>query len=212
MTDQVDVQESDLSYLRRLISAGRGEPAPLLLLMAVFGGGYGLAAASLYCLNLFQPGWIEAGHRGAWFEVFRWSLLAAHVAFIGTLGWTIWLGLRGRHAPLNRAASAIWTSALIGFVTAVAAAAIFARSEPSSDAVYSIYLLGPFLLVLWGCAWWATAFATDRPWLVSVALGSFVAAGVSAFAGNSLEAVLVAAASLWLLAFVPAIALMRWRR
>ena len=69
------------------------------------------------------------------------------------------------------------------------------------------------MLILWGAAWWTTAIASDRRWLIAVAIGSFGAAAALAWVGTaSLAALVVMCASLILLAFAPAVILMRETR
>lgn len=214
MSDAARSDESDLAYLKRLAQAGRGEPAPFLLLMAVFGGVYGFALLALIVSFLIEglptPGAPPQGPLSNFLG--QWAFVIAHLAFLAAVGWTIWRTVGPRRIRLNRAASAIWSAAFIGLVTTWIAISLFTRDEPPSDAVYAAHLTGPILLTLWGCAWWATAVASDRRWLLAVAVGSFAAAIALAWVGNSLMALPVMCASLILLAFAPAMLLMRGRR
>lgn len=202
---------ADLAYLKRLAQSGRGEPAPFLLLMAVFGLGYGLAAL-LFWLSLL----LEYPQRGASLGLLAdlggGVLLVSHAAFLLTALWTGWRMFGFRRRALNRAASAVWSAAFIGLLVVVVGIRLFARDEPPSDAVYSIHFVGPVLLVLWGCAWFVTAAVTERRRLFVIAFGSFAASLGMAWTQNTPAAIGVAAASLLLLAFVPAVGLMVGRR
>ena len=205
--------ETDLAYLKRLAVAGRGEPAPFLLLMAVFGGVYGFAALAVVAALLID-GWPTAGVVPGPATRFLggWIFVAAHLAFLATLLWTGWRTIWPNRVRLNRAASATWTAAFIGLIVVFAMISVFTRNEPPTDAVYSAHLLGPMLLVLWGSAWWVTAITSERRWLLGVAIGSFAAALALAWVGNDVAMLPIMGLSLVLLAFAPAVTLMRERR
>lgn len=205
-TDPVE----DLAYLKRLAMAGRGEPAPFLLLMAVFGLGYGSTTLAFYlALTLEAPR--QAADLGVLGQIAGVLLLASHLAFLLALVWTGWRTFGPKRRSLNRAASAIWTAAFIGLVVILIGIRLFARDEPPSDAVYSIHFVGPVLLVLWGCAWFVTAILSDRRGLLPVAVGSFIASLAMAWTQNTVSVVGVGSASLLLLAFAPALYLMMRR-
>lgn len=213
MTHDAKTAENDLAYLKRLATAGRGEPAPFLLLMAVFGGVYGFALLSVIVAFLLEGVPTTSGDVGPISNFLgRWVFIASHLAFLLALLWTVWRTLGPRRVRLNRAASAIWSGAFIALITTYAAALLFTRNEPPSDAVYAIHFVGPVLLILWGSAWWATAIASDRRWLLGVAAGSFGAAVALAWVANTLWALPIMCGCLLLLAFMPAILLMRARR
>lgn len=213
MTGQTGTDEGDLAYLKRLAAAGRGEPAPFLLLMAVFGGVYGFALLSVIVAFTVEGPPTPHANPGPISEFLgRWVFVAAHLAFLVALLWTIWRTIGPHRVRLNRAASAIWSAAFIALVTLYASAVLFTRNEPPSDAVYAVHFVGPVLLVLWGSAWWATAIASDRRWLLVVAVSSFAAAIALAYGGNTLWALPIMCGCLLLLAFLPAVLLMRTRR
>ena len=206
--------ESDIAYLKRLAVAGRGEPAPFLLLMAVFGGAYG-GLLLLLMIGFLVEGWPDPAlgryTPGPVVLIANGGIIAAHLAFLVTLIWTAWRTLGPNRIRLNRTASATWTAAFIGLVTVFVAIRLFAEGEPPSDVVYSAHLLGPVLLVLWGSAWWVTAMTSDRPWLLAVAIGSYAAAVAMASVANTMMELPIICACLLLLAFVPAVVLMRQR-
>lgn len=213
MADTARSDESELAYLKRLALAGRGEPAPFLLLMAVFGGVYGFLLLMLIVTFLIEgPPTPASPPQGPISEFLgRWAFIAAHLTFLAAVGWTIWRTIGPRRIRLNRAASAIWSAAFIGLITTWVAISLFTRNEPPSDVVYAAHFTGPVLLTLWGCAWWATAIASDRRWLLTVAVGSFAAAVALAWVGNTIMALPIMCACLILLAFAPAMLLMRGR-
>lgn len=204
--------ESDLAYLKRLASAGRGEPAPFLLLMAVFGGGYGFVLVALFVLGAIDPSSMLNPTRSPMVIALNWALLACHALFALTLLWTAWRTLGPRRIKLSRSASATWSAAFVALVVIFAAFRIYAADETSSDQIYTAHILPSVLLVLWGCAWWVTALLNERRWLLLIALGSFAAAIAMAAIGNSPGFLPLSAACLILLAFVPAVALMLERK
>lgn len=202
--------ESDLAYLKRLASAGRGEPAPFLLLMAVFGGAYGFAMLAIL-VGIAIEGRPGPGKAGPIVQALNLSILAAHILFLGALIWTVWRTFGPNRVRLSRAATATWSAAFIAMVTTVVGFRIFIQDQLPTDAVYASYMLPPVLLTLWGAAWWVTAILNDRRWLLLVAVGSFGAAISMAIIGNTPPILPMATACLLLLAFLPAVVLMRQR-
>lgn len=205
--------ESDLAYLKRLAEAGRGEPAPFLLLMAVFGGAYGFAILAiligLAIDGLPRPG--EGYQPSPLVQTLNFGVFAAHLMFLAALIWTAWRTLGPNRIRLSRAATATWSAAFIAMVTTVVAFNIFTQNQQPTDSVYAIYMMGPVLLTLWGAAWWVTAILNDRRWLLTVAVASFVAAIGMAIIGNTPPILPATCACLLGLAFLPAIILMRGR-
>ena len=203
--------ESDIAYLKRLADAGRGEPAPFLLLMAVFGGGYGFSLLAVL-LGFAVEGFPQPSqdYRPSPLIQFLYGgILVAHLSFLATLIWTVWRTLGPRRVRLSRAATATWGAAFIAMITTVVSFLIFTDGQLPTDAVYAIYLMPSVLLMLWGAAWWVTAILSDRRWLLLVAIGSFGAAIGMAIIGNTPPILPAAAACLILLAFLPAVLLMR---
>lgn len=207
--------ETDIAYLKRLAVAGRGEPAPFLMLMAVFGGAYGFVILAIW-LGLLVEGLPQAveGRQGAGpiVQALNLGILAAHLAFLAALVWTVWRTLGPNRIRLSRAATATWSAAFIAMVTTVAGFRIFTQDQLPTDAVYAAYMMPPVLLTLWGCAWWVTAILNDRRWLLLVAVGSFAAAIGLAAIGNAPGLLPAASACLLLLAFLPAVILMCQRQ
>ena len=204
---------ADLAYLKRLAVAGRGEPAPFLLLMAVFGGAYGLMFLSIgLAIHGFGAEAFMATSPSLWISILAVSPFLAHAAFALALLWTAWRTLGPRRVRLSRSASAVWSVAFVALIVTVAAFRIYSDGEPATDHIYTSYMLPPVLLVLWGCAWWITAIMSQRRWLFAIAIGSFIAALAMATVGNSFPILLLAAACLLLLAFLPAVLLMRERQ
>ena len=205
--------ETDIAYLKRLASAGRGQPAPFLLLMAVFGGAYGLSFLAIgTMIHLLGPEAFTTANQTVPIQILSSTPLVAHGLFAVALLWTAWRTLGPGRIKLSRSATAVWTAAFIALVTVVAAFRLYTQGEPPTDQVYTSYMLAPVLLVLWGCAWWVTAILSERRWLLIAAVASFVAAVAMALVGNTPPILLATAACLLGLAFLPAVLLMRERR
>lgn len=206
--------ESDIAYLKRLAVAGRGEPAPFLLLMAVFGGGYGFAMLAII-VGLAIEGVPEPvrgePQAGPIVQALNLGIFAAHLAFLAALIWTIWRTFGPNRIRLSRASMATWSAAFIGMITTIISFRVFTQDQLPTDAVYASYLMPTVLLTLWGAAWWVTAILNDRRWLMLVAIGSFCAAVGMAIVGNTPPLLPLSAACLLLLAFLPAVILMRQR-
>ena len=204
---------ADLAYLKRLASVGRGEPAPFLLLMAVFGGAYGMAFLSISAsIHLLGPEAFTASSRTPLIQFLSLTPFIAHGLFLLTALWTAWRTFGPNRIKLSRSASAVWSAAFIALIVVVAAFSIYSDGEPGTDQIHTIYMLPPALLVLWGCAWWVTAIMSQRRWLFAVAVGSFIGALAMADVGNSPLILMLAAACLLLLACLPAVVLMLERR
>ena len=199
---------ADVAFLKRMALAGRGEPAPALILMAVFGLAFGLVFLGFYVQLITAQGPQPFVRSGPWAWFNQSAIPAAGLAFLVALSWTGWRSFARDRRPLNRGALAAWSGAFCGLVISVTAVRIFTRFEPGTDAVYGVYLIPPIMLVLWGVAWWTTAIVSRRPWLIGVALASWAMAVAAAWAGNSLTLMAVAAVSLLGLAFAPAVILM----
>lgn len=207
--------DDDLAYLKRLAVAGRGEPAPFLLLIAVFGGVYGFALLAILGAFMIE-GLPKAGSpvEGPISNfVGRWAIIASHLAFFATLVWTAWRTIGPNRVRLSRTASATWSASFVALVVTYVVFRLYTRDEPLTDAVHTSPIMLSVVLILWGAAWWITALSSDRRWLFLVAIGSFAAAGALAWTGiGSLTALPIICASLILLAFVPAVILMREKR
>ena len=213
-TPTPSTDESDIAYLKRLAVAGRGEPAPFLLLMAVFGGAYGFAILAVMIGLAIEgiPDPVNGQYRaGPIVQALNWGIMAAHLVFLLALIWTAWRTFGPNRVRLSRAATATWSAAFIAMVTVVTGFNIFTQDQRPTDSLYAAFMMPPVLLVLWGSAWWITAILNDRRWLLLVAVGSFAAAIGMAVVGNSPPSLPLATACLLLLAFLPAVILMRQR-
>ncbi len=207
--------DGDLAYLKRLALAGRGEPAPFLLLIAVFGGAYGFALLSILTAFMIEglpkPGSPVEGPISNF--VGRWAIITSHLAFFGAVLWTAWRTIGPNRIRLSRTASATWSASFAALVVTYVVFRMFTRDEPLTNVIHTNQIMVSVVLILWGAAWWITALSGDRRWLILVAIGSFAAAVALAWLGlGSLTALSILCASLIFLAFVPAVILMREKR
>lgn len=211
MTDaSTSTPEADVAYLKRLAQAGRGAPAPFLMLMAVFGGAYGLFAlvtGGLVLLEMQDEGMGTVGSTTRF--VSQWGFGMANAAFLIGVVWTLWQTFGPRRQAVSRAGTAIWSAAFIGLIATLGA---MTTSVLGPHPMLRPEGLPSVLLTLWGCAWWATAIIGERRWLLAVACGSLAAAVFLPVSFGSLWALPMLAACLLMLAFLPAVLLMRERR
>ncbi|VXB00759.1 hypothetical protein [Brevundimonas sp. G8] len=216
MTDSPTRPEADdLAYLKRLAIAGRGAPAPFLLLIAVFGGAYGFALLAILVACLIdgvpQPGMPVTGPISNF--VGMWAIIGSHLCVFAALAWTAWRTIGPNRVRLSRTAFATWSASFIALVMTVIVFPMFTRNEMSNESVHTAHIVPSVVLILWGCAWWITAITSDRRWLVLVGLGSFAAAAALAWVGvGTFDALPIMCASLIGLAFIPAVILMRQAR
>lgn len=207
--------DDDLAYLKRLAMAGRGEPAPFLLLMAVFGGAYGFGLLAILIAfaieGLPQPGSPVTGPISNF--VGAWAIVASHAAFFSTLAWTLWRTIGPNRVRLSRTAAATWSASFVALVVTYIVFQMATRDQATADVAHTNLIMWSVVLILWGCAWWVTAIASDRRWLLGVSIGSFAAAAALAWVGaNAFAALPIICASLIFLAFAPAVVLMREKR
>lgn len=191
MTDTAPADhDADLAFLKRMALAGQGRPAPLAGLMTVFGLAYGLMFTVQYGLTriLLSAG---DGMAVALNQMIAGLSLLAHAAVLAAMIWSGWSVFR-RRSLMNRAA-----------------AHLFGARNPPEFGFHHLGLLPSVLLALWGAAWLTVGVATRRRWAQATGAASFGAAILAALFANTLELFLVAGASLFLLAFLPGLMLMR---
>lgn len=150
--------EADLAYLKRLAEAGRGQPAPFLLLIAVFGGAYGFALLAILTAfiieGLPQPGTPVTGPISNFMG--SWVIIGSHLVFFATVAWTIWRTLGPNRVRLSRSATATWSASLIALVATFVIFHLVTRNEAAPDATKIAQVIWPVVLILWGAAWWTT--------------------------------------------------------
>jgi hypothetical protein len=179
----------------------------------VFGGAFGLSFLAIGLLIHFVgTEAVTTPNQALPITIAASTPLVAQAVFGVALLWTAWRTFGPNRVRVSRAATAVWSAAFVALVTVVAVFHVYTQGEPPTDQVYTAYMMPPVLLVLWGCAWWVTAILNERRWLLIIAVASFIAAVIMARIGNTPPLLLGTAACLLLLAFLPAVLLMRERR
>lgn len=204
--------KDDVGFLKRLAAQGRGEPAPLAWLLALFGLIYGfnfLLTAGLIAVvraeemsvsefNAIKLPISYAGH-----AIFVLALIAACIQ--------MWL-TRDRRPKVNAVAGAAWAAAFVGLIVSIACMVLLdthgLRIFHFRNFLLTFGALPSIALVLYGIAWWVAGAATRRWWAFGVALASFVcaiawAASIQTYAMMNI----IPGVTLLALAFVPGLLL-----
>ena len=201
MAEEIETLHADIAFLRGLAEAGREAPSRA-------GGALIAAAGAIYAIACVVH-W--AFHSGR---------LAAPAAMDGWIFPTIWLGatavfvasmraLRRRYgdrAPSRRPAAAAWAG--VGW-TIFALAGSIAVLSWRIDSDLPTLLFPSLILALYGLGWMVGAAASGRRWIWGVSIASYVMAVVVAWFSVAPEGMLVLAAALIALAFLPGLVLMR---
>ncbi|WP_297506778.1 hypothetical protein [uncultured Caulobacter sp.] len=198
MTDDVKALRDDLAFLRALAEDGRSAPLTGGSILAAAGAIFGLA-------SLGQ--WLVLTERVAvspvWLPALWLSAIVLHTILTVAIKRRIGARTTPAGARVNRDA---WTGVAIGCV------ALFAALGLASWRAQTWVLIGftpTIVLVLYGAAWWVSASVTKIAWIRAVALGAFASAVALAMLATSPLIWLAYAAALFLLAFLPGLALMR---
>ena len=200
MTEDVKAIRDDLAFLRAMAEDGRRTPLLGGSLLAAAGACYGLASLVQWLILTrvipVQPMSVLG----------VWALAGIlHVALM-------WMLIRrlaakpGANSSANRASSDAWTAVGIGcfvLMTAVGVASWKARTGLLIGFAPSI------ILVLYGAAWWVAASVSKLVWLRLVALASFATAIAMGLLIGSTHVWLAYTGALFMLAFLPGLALMR---
>jgi hypothetical protein len=206
-----DVQnlESDISFLKKLASSGRGKPAPMAMLLAGFGLIFGLLFLYEWSLlRLWNAGALSKPELDAWMGTYMVRALPVLLVLLLLASVVQAWMRRGQGAQVHHVAAAGWTGAALGLLTITASFVIFSGVRNN---YYAMNILPAVALVLWGMAWFVSAAATGQKWLYTVTAGSLIAAlAWSQVALFSPDGFLVAALSFLLLAFVPG-AILMWQ-
>ncbi len=200
MTDDVKAIRDDLAFLRALAEDGARTPLLGGSLLAAAGGCYGAA-------SLVQ--WLVLTDVIAVPKVWLFGLWAVTVAVHLTLQGVL-IGkvakAPGADSTSNRAHHDVWTG------VGIACFVLFAALGLASWKAQTGLLIGfapSIILVLYGAAWWVAASVSKLVWIRLVAIASFAAAiGMSLLIGST-SVWLAYALALFLLAFVPGLALSR---
>ena len=196
MTDQNSARE-DIAFMRALAEEGRNAP---------FVGGPVMLAAGLCFGSASLAVWLNLSFR---LVTSPWSFMGAWV--LGLVAFVVVLVARkassgGRRGP-SRAIGVAWSGA--GWSIFFVALSLAVMAVRGKDAYVANAFL-PFILAIYGSAWFVAAGMTRARWLYAVAAGSFAFALVTAwFASEGVVVFLVYALGLYALVAAPGYVLTR---
>jgi hypothetical protein len=196
MTDQ-DAIRDDIAFMRTLAEEGRLGPLAGGSILVASGLSFGSASLAVWAgvtYRLIHDQWTVSA---------IWML--SMVAFLGYL--FLSKAARGPRSATNRALGVAWSGAGISiFIVGLSLVVMAVRGKDA----YVGNAFMPFILAVYGSAWFVAAALTRTRWLFAVSAGAFVMALVTAwFAKDGVAVYLVYALSLYALAAAPGFVLMR---
>jgi hypothetical protein len=199
MTDQNAIRD-DIAFMRSLAEEGRNGPlvgGSILLVAGLAFGSASLVNWVIFAWRLTRDAWIV---NGVW--------MAAMVVFMAYLFLS---GLmKGRFGSASRAVGVAWSGA--GWSMFFVGLSLGIMAYRGHDAYVALVFM-PFILAMYGSAWFVAATLTRARWLYAVAAGAFLMALVAAwFAVEGAILYLIYALSLYLLVAAPGFVLMRQAR
>lgn len=196
MTDQ-DAIRDDIAFMRTLAEEGRMGPLVGGSILVASGLSFGSASLAV---------WAGATYRlihNQWTVSAIW--MASMVVFLGCL--FLSKATRGPRSATNRALGVAWSGA--GFSIFIVGLSLVVMAVRGKDAYVGAAFM-PFILAIYGSAWFVAAALSRTPWLFAVSAGAFVMALVTAwFAKDGVAIYLVYSLSLYALAAAPGFVLMR---
>jgi hypothetical protein len=199
MSNQNTVRD-DIAFMRTLAEEGRQSPLVGGAILVASGLSFGTASLAVWLnlsFNLVTAGWSFPA---------IWTL--SLVIFLGYLFFS--KATRGPRPGASRAIGVAWSGAgwSIFFVGLSLAVMAVRGKDP-----YVANAFLPFILAIYGSAWFVAAALTRTRWLFAVAAGSFAFALVTAwFASEGAIVFLIYALGLYTLVAAPGLALMRQAR
>jgi hypothetical protein len=204
MTDQdairSDTLGDDIAFMRALAEEGRQVPIVDGRILVVSGLCFGSSSLAIWVSLTFNV----LVSRGSFVAIWMIGL----VGFLGFLFST--KGRQGPRATPSRAIGVAWSAAGWSiFFVGLSIAVMAARGKDS----YVTNAFLPFVLSIYGSAWFVAAAMTRARWLFGVAFGAFAFALVTAwFASLGVVVFLVYALGLYTLVAAPGWVLMRQAR
>jgi hypothetical protein len=199
MTDQNAIRD-DIAFMRALAEEGRDGPlvgGSILLASGLCFGTASLANWAVITGRLIHNGW---GLPAIWM-----ASLVVFMAYLFLSGVT-----KARQGGTSRAIGMAWSGAgLSMFFVGLSLVVMALRGH--DDYVVSAFM--PFILAIYGSAWFVAAALTRARWLYAVAFGAFgMALVVAWFAVDGAILYLIYALSLYALVSAPGLALVRQAR
>jgi hypothetical protein len=196
MTDQ-DAIRDDIAFMRTLAEEGRLGP---------LAGGSILVASGLSFGSASLAVWAGVTYR---LIHSQWTISAIWMTSMAVFLVYLFLdkAARGPRSATNRALGVAWSGA--GFSIFIVGLSLVVMAVRGKDAYVGAAFM-PFILAIYGSAWFVAAALARRRWLFAVSAGAFVMALVTAwFAKDGVAIYLVYALSLYALAAAPGFVLMR---
>ena len=197
MSDQNQTLGDDIAFMRALAEEGRAGPVAGGSILLASGLSFGTASLAVWAgvtWRLIRENW-EVG--------VIWTISLA--IFLACLFFS--KATKTPRGGSSRAIGVAWSGAGCSiFFVGLSLAVMAVRGN---DAYVANAFL-PFILVIYGSAWFVAAALTRTHWLYAVASGSFAMALVTAwFAGDGVTLYLVYALSLYAFVAAPGFVLMR---
>lgn len=199
MTDQNAIRD-DIAFMRNLAEDGRNGPlvgGSILLVAGLAFGSASLANWAIATWSLTRNAWVT---NGAWM-----AGMVVFMAYLFLSGLT-----KARTGSVSRAVGMAWSGA--GWSMFFVGLSLVVMAWRGHDAYVGLVFM-PFILAMYGSAWFVAAALTRARWLYAVAASSFLMALVAAwFAVDGAVLYLIYALSLYLLVAAPGFVLMRQAR
>jgi len=200
MNDQISTLRDDIAFMRELAEEGRSPPLVGGLILVSAGVVFSVASLGHWAI---ATGLVA---ESPWSYAIVWG--AALALFLGSV---VLFKSRaalqpGAHAPGNRAAGMAWAGVGWGIMTLIVCLNLVCWRLQS---LAPLAMIPPMVLILYGLGWSVAAVVSRQRWIWVVAIGSYLAAMVTALFCNSPSVYLIYAAALTLLITVPGVVLMR---
>ena len=200
MNDQISTLQDDIAFMRELAEEGRSPP--------LVGGLILVAAGVVFSLASLGHWTIAAGlvAESPWSYAVIWG--AATVLFLAMV---VLFKAReasrpGAHAPGNRAAGMAWAGVGWGIMTLIVCLNLVCWRAQS---LAPLMMVPSVVMILYGLGWSVAAVVSRQRWIWLVAIGSYLAAIVTAYFSASTDVYLIYAGAIMLLITIPGVVLMR---
>ena len=196
--------QNDIDYMKAL--AESGATGPFRNGMVLFYAGLIFGGASLIhygyvtkLINMPNPWFIAAVWLAAGFLMFLTIMM--HIAK---------LKKSGPRSQLTKVVSSVWTG--VGISIFAFSISTFVAGAQSERLEAAATMVAPFVLIVYGIAWWVSGLMSGQNWLKWVAFGCFLTAPGLAYLTDKPEQLLAYAAALVTFASLPGLKLMMSER
>ncbi len=200
MNDQISTLKDDIAFMRELAEEGRSPPLIGGLILVSAGVIFSLASVGHWAIAtglIVESPWSYAVIWGTALVLF----LAAVIVFKARQA-----RQPGAHAPGNRAAGMAWAGVGWGIMTLMVCIQLVCWR---ANSLAPLMMLPSMVMTLYGLGWSVAAVVSRQRWIWLVAIGSYLAAIVTAFFSASNDVYLIYAGAIMLLITAPGVILMR---